>query len=83
MDSSVVIALVWLASAMLAAVVGYCRSRSVDDALTLGAVLGPVGLVLLLASGARGRSRSEERAKLVTPPDNRHGPAGAGVSRTP
>ena len=45
MDFFGVIAAVWLLSAALATAVGYCRGRT-GDALTLGSLLGPIGLLL-------------------------------------
>jgi hypothetical protein len=45
MDFFGVIAVVWLFSAGFATVVGYCRGRT-GDALTLGSLLGPIGLLL-------------------------------------
>ena len=59
MDFFGVIAALWLASAGLATVVGYCRGRT-GDALTLGSLLGPIGLLLtflLSASDPRGGAR--------------------------
>ena len=45
MDFYVVIAAIWLVSVGLATAVGYSRGRT-GDALTLGSLLGPVGLLL-------------------------------------
>jgi hypothetical protein len=47
MDIFVVIAMVWLVSAGLAGGLGYLGGRS-GDAITLGALLGPVGFLLTL-----------------------------------
>jgi small-conductance mechanosensitive channel len=47
MDIYVLIAIVWLVSAGLAGGLGYLGGRT-GDAMTLGALLGPVGFVLTL-----------------------------------
>jgi hypothetical protein len=58
MDSVVGVALLWLVSVLLATFVGYLRDRS-GDALTLGVLLGPVGLALTLLVLGRHRHRQE------------------------
>ena len=45
MDFFGVVVATWLVSISLATVVGYCRGRT-GDALTLGSLLGPIGVLL-------------------------------------
>ena len=47
MDCFVAIALLWLASTVTATFLGSLRGRA-SDAITLGVLLGPVGLVLVM-----------------------------------
>ena len=63
MDSIGIVALLWLASAAIAIFLGFLRGRA-GDAVTLGGLLGPVGLVLVMfLSGPGGRQDQKRRQK--------------------
>jgi hypothetical protein len=79
MDIYVVVAIVWLLSAGLAGGLGYLGGRG-GDAMTLGALLGPVGLLLtLLLWTPIGRRRAGILAWAkapAAPPRGDAGPSG-------
>ena len=56
MDPFGAIAIVWLLSAAMATLIGYVRGRE-SDAITLGVLLGPLGLVFVAL--ALGRNEAE------------------------
>ena len=56
MDSFGAIAIVWLLSAATATLIGYLRGRE-GDAMTLGVLLGPLGLAVVVV--ALGRNEPE------------------------
>ena len=62
MDAFGVISLAWLASAVLATFVGYLHGRS-GDGMSLGVLLGPLGLVLTIVLA--GRLRRMEGAVVL------------------
>ena len=54
MDSFGAIAIVWLLSAATATLIGYLRGRE-GDAMTLGVLLGPLGLAVVVVRSGRMR----------------------------
>jgi hypothetical protein len=68
MDRFVVIAFVWLASTAGATFLGYLRGRS-NEALTLGVLLGPVGLMFSLV--LLNRLRRETQAGILKVSEHR------------
>jgi hypothetical protein len=67
MDIFGLVAIVWLVSTVLASGVGFLHGRG-DEAMTLGALLGPIGflltLVLVVRSGRRWQ-RATARAETL------------------
>ena len=67
MDFLGVLTIVWLASTGLAAIVGYFRGCG-DQAMTLGVLFGPIGLLLtLILLAQRDRAGQDEigKAKIL------------------
>ena len=58
MDCFGAIALLWLATAVIATFLGFLRGRT-SDAVTLGVLLGPVGLVLVMFLSRAGEQQEE------------------------
>jgi hypothetical protein len=64
MDGFAAVALVWLTSVVIATIVGSLRGRS-GDAMTLGVLLGPLGLLLALMVFAHTQRQDESPIVLT------------------
>jgi hypothetical protein len=62
MDRFAIFALTWLACAVISTLIGMVRGRSAD-ALTLGVLLGPLGVVLTIAF--IGYRRTQEGPRIL------------------
>jgi hypothetical protein len=82
MDSFSGLALVWLVSAVIAAAFGYCCGRA-NDALTLGVLLGPIGLLLVILWMPRVHNSIEEYVPDLCGIDADRPDRKATVSETP
>jgi len=80
MDGFSSVIFLWIASALLVTTIGYFRGQA-DDALTLGVLLGPIALGVMVVAIMRGRLPLNESPPILKIADAAPRPAAAAETR--